>query len=66
MLDQTNLESLLKDPSLLVTKGYLGGKWADADSGNTFPVTNPARGDVICELPDYGVGRDQARHRHRL
>jgi len=55
MLDHTNLESLLKDPSLLVTKGYLGGTWADADSGATFPVKNPARGDVICELPDYGV-----------
>ena len=59
MLDHTNLESLLNDPSLLVTKGYVAGKWADADSGATFPVKNPARGDVICELPDMGV--DEAR-----
>ena len=27
MLDQTNLESLLNDPSLLVTKGYVAGKY---------------------------------------
>ncbi|NNU79192.1 NAD-dependent succinate-semialdehyde dehydrogenase [Halovulum dunhuangense] len=52
MLDQTNLADLLKDPSLLVTKGYIGGEWVDAASGKTFEVTNPARGDVICAIAD--------------
>ena len=48
MLDSvTDLASLLKDPSLLVTKAYVAGEWIAADDGSTFPVTNPARGDVI-------------------
>ena len=53
MLDSvTNLRDLLKDPSLLVTKAYVAGEWVDADDGTTFAVTNPARGDVICHVPD--------------
>ncbi|MCE5973500.1 NAD-dependent succinate-semialdehyde dehydrogenase [Sinirhodobacter sp. WL0062] len=53
MLDtNTDLKSLLKDPSLLVTKAYVAGEWIDADDGATFAVTNPARGDVICTVPD--------------
>ena len=55
MLDSvTDLASLLKDPSLLVTKSYVAGAWIIADDGSTFPVTNPARGDVICHLPNLG------------
>ena len=66
----TNLRSLLKDPSLLVTQAYVAGQWVDADDGATFPVSNPARGDVICTLPDLGraetaraiAAADAARH----
>jgi succinate-semialdehyde dehydrogenase/glutarate-semialdehyde dehydrogenase len=55
MLDSvTNLRDLLKDPSLLATKAYVAGEWIGADDGSTFTVTNPARGDVICELPNLG------------
>ena len=55
MLDSvTNLASLLKDPTLLVTKAYVAGEWIDADDGTRFDVTNPARGDVICTLPNLG------------
>ena len=51
MLDQTtDLASHLKDPSLLVTQGYLAGDWVDGNG--TFEVTNPARGDVIAEVAD--------------
>ena len=48
MLDQTetNLPSLLDDPSLLQTQAYVNGEWIDGADG-TFEVTNPARGDVI-------------------
>jgi succinate-semialdehyde dehydrogenase / glutarate-semialdehyde dehydrogenase len=57
MLDSvTDLRSLLKDPSLLVTQAYVAGQWIDADDGSTFEVTNPARGDVICRLPDLSRG----------
>ncbi len=48
----TDLKNILKDPGLLETRAYVGGAWIDADDGATFPVTNPARGDVICEVAD--------------
>ncbi|AXI56392.1 Glutarate-semialdehyde dehydrogenase (plasmid) [Pseudoseohaeicola sp. NH-UV-7] len=53
MLDATtDLKSLLKDPSLLATQGYVGGQWIDGDGGATFDVSNPARGDVIAAVAD--------------
>jgi len=53
MLDTaTDLRSLLSDPSLLCTKAFVAGDWVDADDGKTFEVRNPARGDVICKVPD--------------
>ena len=52
MLDQTtNLASLLNDPSLLETRGYVNGTWVDGADG-TFLVDNPARGDTIAEVAD--------------
>ncbi|PPB82333.1 succinate-semialdehyde dehydrogenase/glutarate-semialdehyde dehydrogenase [Albidovulum inexpectatum] len=55
MLDTaTDLRSLLSDPTLLATKAYVAGEWIDADDGATFEVRNPARGDVICTVPDLG------------
>jgi succinate-semialdehyde dehydrogenase/glutarate-semialdehyde dehydrogenase len=54
MLDRTDLATHLSDPSLLVDKAYVAGEWIGADSGGSFPVTNPARGDVICTVPDLG------------
>ncbi len=55
MLDHTNLKSLLNDPSLLCSQAFVAGEWINADSGETFDVTNPARGDVLASLPDLGV-----------
>jgi succinate-semialdehyde dehydrogenase/glutarate-semialdehyde dehydrogenase len=53
MLDtKTDLASLLKSPDLLCTRAFLGGEWVTAASGKTFAVRNPARGDVIAEVPD--------------
>ncbi len=55
MLDSvTDLASLLKDPTLLETRAYVAGQWIAADDGGTFAVTNPARGDVICMVPNLG------------
>jgi len=52
--DSTNLASLLKDPDLLATKGYVGGEWVSGDEGRSFDVANPARGDVIARVADLG------------
>ena len=49
MADATDLKSILKDPSLLETRAYIGGQLVDGDDG-TFDVTNPARGDVIAKV----------------
>ena len=55
MLDTTtDLGALLKDPELLATKAYVAGEWVDAADGATFPVTNPARGDVIARVASLG------------
>ena len=53
MKDTTNLQSLLKDPTLLATQGYLAGDWVDGEDGATFAVTNPARGDVVANVADF-------------
>ena len=55
MRDKTDLANMLKDPSLLITQAFVAGEWVDADSGATFDVTNPARGDVIARVADCGV-----------
>ncbi|MFN7003862.1 MAG: NAD-dependent succinate-semialdehyde dehydrogenase [Roseinatronobacter sp.] len=71
MLDQaTDLKSLLRDPSLLETRAFIAGEWADADDGATFDVVNPARGDVIARVADVTrteaaraiAAADAARH----
>jgi succinate-semialdehyde dehydrogenase/glutarate-semialdehyde dehydrogenase len=54
MLDHTDLKSMLKDPDLLRDRAFVAGEWVAADSGRSFPVTNPARGDVISTVPDLG------------
>ncbi len=55
MLDQTNLALTLNDASLICTRAFIAGEWIDADDGATFAVTNPARGDTICEIADVDV-----------
>jgi succinate-semialdehyde dehydrogenase / glutarate-semialdehyde dehydrogenase len=61
MLDSpTDLRSILKDPALLSDKAYVAGEWVKASDGATFPVTNPARGDVIGLVPDL-TRKDAAR-----
>src|SRR5690606_5862416 len=45
----------LKDVRLLKRKGYIDGKWVDADAGGSFAVTNPASGEKIAEVTDMGA-----------
>src|SRR4051812_18623558 len=42
----------LKDSALLRSRSYVDGKWVDAGSGATFPVTNPATGEELAQLAD--------------
>jgi succinate-semialdehyde dehydrogenase/glutarate-semialdehyde dehydrogenase len=55
MLDTIATSLELKNPGLLRSRAYINGEWVDADSGDTFPVTNPADGSLITEVPNQGV-----------
>lgn len=45
----------LKNPTLFRNQAYINGEWIGADSGESFPVTNPADGSVITDVPNQGV-----------
>jgi len=47
----------LKDASLFRQQCYIDGKWADADSGETIEVNNPATGESLGTIPK--MGRDE-------
>ena len=55
MTDSNNLPLELKNPSLFKNNAYINGQWVGADSGNTFPVTNPADGNKLAEVPNQDV-----------
>lgn len=44
----------LKHADLLRRQAYIDGAWVNADNGRLFPVTNPADGSLIAEVPDMG------------
>ena len=41
--------------SLIKTKSFVNGHWVNAASGDTFPVTNPATGEVVASVPNMNV-----------
>src|SRR2546423_893285 len=45
----------LKDPALFRQQCYIDGKWADADSGKTLPVNNPATAEILGTVPNMGA-----------
>ena len=44
----------LNDEKLLRQQCYIDGAWADADSGETLEVTNPATGEALGSIPKMG------------
>jgi succinate-semialdehyde dehydrogenase/glutarate-semialdehyde dehydrogenase len=49
----------LNDPDLLRQQCYIDGRWCDADQGKSFPVTNPATGESLAQVPDMGAAETQ-------
>jgi len=45
----------LNDPKLFRQQAYIDGTWADADSGQTLMVNNPATGAIIGSVPKMGA-----------
>jgi succinate-semialdehyde dehydrogenase/glutarate-semialdehyde dehydrogenase len=40
---------------LLLDKAYVGGTWIEAESGETFPVVDPATGQELARVPRMGA-----------
>ena len=40
---------------LNLSKGYVDGNWLSAGDNKTFAVSNPANGDIIAEVADFGT-----------
>jgi len=45
----------LRDPSLLQNLAYIDGQWLPSDSSQTYPVNNPASGELIAQVSDCGT-----------
>ena len=45
----------LSDSGLLRTKAWVDGTWVDAESGETFPVRDPATGALLGNVPRIGA-----------
>ena len=44
---------------MIYDKAYIGGQWSGADSGKTFPVTDPATGKTLAEVPDMAAAETE-------
>jgi succinate-semialdehyde dehydrogenase/glutarate-semialdehyde dehydrogenase len=44
----------LREPELLRRRAYVDGTWVEADSGESFPVVDPATGETIADVPRLG------------
>jgi succinate-semialdehyde dehydrogenase/glutarate-semialdehyde dehydrogenase len=51
----TGARPALRDAALFRTRAFIDGARADADSGETFAVANPATGDILADLPRMGA-----------
>ena len=50
----------LRDPDLLRTRAFIGGRWLDAANAATHPVVNPATREPLGTVPNMGVA--ETRH----
>ena len=44
----------IDDKVLIKTKAFINGEWVESDNKETFPVINPATGEVIAEVASCG------------
>jgi succinate-semialdehyde dehydrogenase/glutarate-semialdehyde dehydrogenase len=55
MIVSEKKELTLKDARLLRQQCYINGEWREAENKATFPVTNPATGEVLGHVPKMGA-----------
>ncbi|ERF96974.1 hypothetical protein SEEHRA23_01130, partial [Salmonella enterica subsp. enterica serovar Heidelberg str. SARA33] len=51
----------LNDSTLFRQQAFIDGDWRDARGGDVIPVSNPANGKPLGNVPKWG-GRDARRH----
>lgn len=49
------LRAQLRDGSLLETRAWLASGWEEGTDGRSFPVTNPASGDILARVASLGA-----------
>jgi succinate-semialdehyde dehydrogenase / glutarate-semialdehyde dehydrogenase len=50
----------LKDATLLRRQAFINGEWVNANGSKTYPVTNPADGMTLAQVPDMGAEETRA------
>jgi succinate-semialdehyde dehydrogenase/glutarate-semialdehyde dehydrogenase len=50
-----SLREMIKNPELFQEKSFINGSWRASSSGETFPVNNPANGQIIAHVANMSV-----------
>jgi succinate-semialdehyde dehydrogenase/glutarate-semialdehyde dehydrogenase len=49
------MAQIVRERTLLLDRGFIGGEWVEGDAGATFPVINPATGEELAQVPRMGA-----------
>ena len=49
-MQKIDIRSLLKDSSLFKEQAFINNEWVQSSSGSSFPVNNPATGEIIAQV----------------
>ncbi|XP_033105555.1 succinate-semialdehyde dehydrogenase, mitochondrial-like [Anneissia japonica] len=60
----TSIQQSRSASSLAFKNAYINGQWVPAEDGRTFPVRNPANGDLISEVPDMQAKETETAVNH--
>jgi succinate-semialdehyde dehydrogenase / glutarate-semialdehyde dehydrogenase len=50
-----DIRKLLKDPSLFKEEAFINNQWVKSSSGASFPINNPATGEIIAQVANLGA-----------
>ena len=50
-----DIRKLLKDPSLFKEEAFINNQWVKSSSGSSFPIHNPATGEIIAQVANLGA-----------
>lgn len=48
----STIDGILSRPQLVKNKAFIGGEWIGSASRKTYPVCNPANGNIITQVSD--------------